>query len=151
MRLQDQLDEANITIADQNAELGALNRQVGVLAQGLSEITTDDPSGRETISNILGNMQKSEAFQGQMRDATQGRLLIRNYTGLPQLVYINGTPWQVRRNDSYIWVPLGVVTIQQSNSSRPQLVNNWKFKKNPDPTTRPRVPNYSEATFDLRN
>ena len=76
-------------------------------------------------------------------------MVLHNFTGEPRLLYINGNAWQVRTNESYIWVPLGVVSIQRSVSDAPTLVTHWEFKKNLDPRTSEEIPYYSEATYNL--
>lgn len=155
-RLEDQLVNTerqlqSMTAAnmDLQSQVEALTQKVESLARSMGEMVADDGTSGPRM-NLLGNMEKSENFREDFRSATQGRLVINNFTGMPQLLYINGNVWQVRTNESYIWVPLGVVSIQRSVSDEPTFVTDWNFKKNEDPRTRGKVPYYSEAHYDLR-
>lgn len=156
-RLEDQVAEfrsymqtALSTKIEMENEISALKIRVEDLTSSLKEIVTKDPSSQQSISNVLGNMQTSDAFQKDFRSATQGRLVIQNFTGAPRLLYINGSLWEVRTNESFVWVPLGVVSIQRTPDAAPAFVTDWKFKKNEDANTRGQVPYYSEATYSLK-
>lgn len=155
-RLEDQVAEfrsymqtALSTKIELESEISALKIRVEDLTNSLKEVVTKDPTTQQNISNVLGNMQTSDAFQKDLRSATQGRLVIKNFTGAPRLLYINGSLWEVRTNESFVWVPLGVVSIQRTPNATPSFVTDWEFKKNEDPNTRGKVPYYSEATYSL--
>ncbi|MGH7127716.1 MAG: hypothetical protein ACREIV_04045, partial [Planctomycetaceae bacterium] len=92
----------------------------------LARLSTQDESGGHTL-NVLGNMSNSPQFRRQLRQAVQGKLRFINETGEEQVVYVNGSPWLVRLDDSYIHVPLGTVSIQRGGGERPIFLNEWQF------------------------
>ncbi len=113
-----------------------LHEQIKQLDSRLTQLfTTLDARlseiGREVngqyISDVIGNMSKSPAFQRDMQAATQGKLVFHNNWGIDRLLYINGTAWSVRPGTSYIWVPATRVSIQTVSNGAPSVYDNWQF------------------------
>lgn len=149
VNVERQLQTMTAANMDLKSQVEALTQKLDSLSRSMGDLLAEGGASGPKM-NILGNMEKSEDFRKDFRSAAQGRLVINNFTGMPQLLYINGNVWQVRTNESYIWVPLGVVSIQRAVSDAPTFVTNWEFKKNDDARTRGDVPYYSEARYDLR-
>jgi hypothetical protein len=71
----------------------------------------------------LGRMAEDPVFRTEMGRAMQGRLDLQNFLGMPKIIYINGTAWTVRTGESYIYVPVGKVTIQESRHADPTFID----------------------------
>lgn len=120
------------TVANQMQSLNidALNgmaTQLQELSVAMSQIATQSGDGYNI--DILGKMNSSANFREEMRRATQGRILFRNYTGVPQLVYVNGTAWNVTTGESYIDAAVGKVSTQMAYFDlAPVVYDHWKFE-----------------------
>ncbi len=105
----------------------AMATQLQELSVAMSQIATQGTDGYDI--DLLGKMNSSSTFREQMRRATQGRILFRNYTGVPQLVYVNGTAWNVTAGESYIDAAVGNVTAQMAYFElAPKTYDHWKFE-----------------------
>ncbi len=103
--------------------------------QKLSDIAKFDTSSGRYRLDLLGNMQSPEfrsEFRSEIRSevdrSSRFRLVISNYTGREQLLYINGTQWRVRNGRSAVSVASGPVTVQRLLSNgvwRDEVLNSW--------------------------
>ncbi len=107
--------------------LQAMGEQMAELNTALSQIVTQSGDGYNI--DILGKMNSSATFREEMRRATQGKIMFKNFTGLPQLVYINGTAWNVQPGESYIDAAVGNVSAQMAYFDlAPKSYNHWQFE-----------------------
>ncbi len=118
----------------------SLEQRIEILEEAFSElqtivrqISTQNSDGYSP--NILAKMTESESFRSEVGKAVQGKLRFRNYTGVGQVLYVNGSPWRVLPGESHIYVPYGVVTTAQSPFDTPTewKADNWTFSgSNPE-------------------
>lgn len=107
----------------------SLGAQVQELNVALSNIATQSGDGYKL--DILGKMSSDANFREEMRRATQGKIMFNNTTGFPQVVYINGTAWNVGVGESYIMAPVGNVSAQMAYFDlAPKSYDHWKFEDN---------------------
>ncbi|MDA7977271.1 MAG: DUF2730 domain-containing protein [Pirellulales bacterium] len=105
----------------------ALGDEVRELSVAMSQIATQSGDGYNV--DILGKMSTSANFREELRRATQGRIVFNNFTTLPQLVYINGTAWNVQPGQTYIDAAVGTVSAQMAYFElAPKTYDHWKFE-----------------------
>lgn len=129
------------SLATDNARLmelvSALQTRIAELEKALAA------TGQQGVPNILGNMP-NQSFHNQVQHAVQGKLNLHNYTGREVILYINGTPWTVRTNESFVWVPMGITAVKREFDAAPKFVEgrDWQWNANGQ---------YSEATFRINS
>ena len=133
-RLQDiagRVDGYDGQVATGNGEVQDLRRIVQQQGQILERISTQQNSMGVYTPNLLGNSQYDRpAFRREVARAVQGRLLINNPDlSQERVIYVNGTPWRARIGQSYIWVPMGNVSVSQYPGITPQQFDNWQFNE----------------------
>jgi hypothetical protein len=132
------LDKAN---AAQAADLAEIRRNLGKIASDMGFIVervadtdaklkdlvkADASNPNRNVVDLLGNMERSAAFRGDVDKITTGRLLIDNPTGVDQYMYINGTLWRVIPGRSFAPVSRGAVSVQRPGGAV-EVLNNWQF------------------------
>ena len=130
--LQRRIEAMNNLLETQLDRNTVLERQYDELSSKLESLGTSD--GENYFPNLLGNMQRSEKFRDEVKQAMQGRLSFDNTTGSIQRVFVNGALWEVIPGRSFTMVPYGRVTLHVSHvdgtMSEPVDRDDWQFEKN---------------------
>ena len=71
----------------------------------------------------LGRMAEDPVLRSDLGRVMQGRLNLENFVGAPKVLYVNGTAWTVRTGESYIYVPVGKISIQESREATPTFID----------------------------
>ena len=106
-------------------ELGSAKQVAEQAFAGLGDITVRD--GQRLVPNLYGNAQESGMARSDLYRSVQGKVVIRNYTGQDQTVYINGTKWRARKNASHVFVPLGYVSFRKPWDAEYEVRRDWDF------------------------
>lgn len=113
------LDDLTRLVSRNNADLNAI----------LREVAEDDGKGGNWKIKVNALSDKEGKPRTDVIRVLQGRLLIDN-PGDERLLYVNGTPWKAIKGRSYIWVPVGAVTISTEGGIEPSVYSEWE--RNPD-------------------
>lgn len=126
------------TVAGHGELLASLSRTVAGYAPWLEAISTprsaSNPNDYEDMApDIFGRMQAPAAEKGaearqvphrkyleHVQRATNGMLKLHNNTGRDQRVIVNGTVWIASPGKSYVWVPIGPLTIGRRGGEVPE-------------------------------
>lgn len=120
-------------LAQQVVELSKLvadlREQVRGLQSQLATLSLSSDSG--ALENAFGRIPKDRNLLETYGRAAQGKLRIHNYRGVPTEIYVNGTRWSARVNESYIFVPVGKVAILEARDlgvREPVVmpISNWR-------------------------
>jgi hypothetical protein len=84
-----------------------------------------------TFDNVLGNIPNNPRRLDTFGRVAQGKLNIENQTGAASEIYVNGTRWSAIRGESYIYIPVGKVAIEEGRfmgTSNPKIypISEWK-------------------------
>ena len=90
----------------------------------LSELS-DGPS---LAGRVVGALPNNDELRRQLETATQGKIVIRNYTGTEAPLYVNGTLWSARKGPSHIYSPTGRVAFQRTPTSDPTFKSDWIYE-----------------------
>jgi TolA-binding protein len=108
-------------VADLKARNTTLGEMVNQYLNELEEL-------RAGSGNILGKMQTSPQGREELRRAIQGKLLLDNRTGLSQVMFVNGTEYNIPAGKSRMYVPFGVVRANLSWENAKEW-NDWFFEE----------------------
>ena len=107
-------------------EVDALRATVAALNQAL--VNLQDP--RELSRNALGAMSEDADLRAGLGQMLQGKIRLVNDTGSPEVVYINGTAWTVVTGESYIFSPVGTVSLQRAGYEEPTFMGIQEWYEN---------------------
>ncbi len=123
----DDLAEIRKNLGKIASDMGFVVERVADTDAKLKDLVKADASNpNRNVVDLLGNMERSPAFRGDVDKITTGRLVIDNPTGIDQYLYINGTLWRVIPGRSFAPVSRGAVTVQRPGGAI-DVLNNWQF------------------------
>lgn len=115
-------------LSTRNADaVAALQPRVADNDEKLRQIVTGSPSTGYMV-DIVGKMTESPAFKAAVERATQGRLYVHNHSDVERTLYLNGSLWRARPGRTYIYAPVGTVTVHNSYG-RPMPIDSagWRY------------------------
>jgi hypothetical protein len=125
-RLTD-LSDHQIALEEENARLKQQLQAMEVLAAKVETLEAQlagvDDLARREADSALGRMADDPVLRTEFGRQLQGRLNLNNTLGVEKVVFINGTAWTVRTGESYIYVPVGKVSIQESLDGEPIFID----------------------------
>jgi len=103
------LEEMSRKLVEQQKLIDDLQEKIIVMEESLARLLETAGSSED----LLGAMSSAPEMRRVLGKATQGKLHILNFRGVPTEIYVNGTLWSARPNRSFVYVPMGTVTVQQ--------------------------------------
>lgn len=139
-KVLDAVDLAQRAVVEMNSDLAKLKDSLKTVtanvdrnSQEIAKIV-DQASGPTTVTArrpIDDLADESRKLKRDVIRTMQGRLLLKNSdTASEKTIYVNGTPWRARVGRSFLWVPLGHVSVGV-NGKDPELRSDWVL----NPTT----------------
>ena len=137
----DPRDEKIFQLTERVASLETELQELKQRLRQLQDVERELANLRDAISNLelasndqnpgrraLGAMSESPQLRGEIAEQLQGKVRLVNNTGQPQVVYINGTPWTVIQGRSFVFAPIGTVSIQRLGEAEPIFkgVHEWE-------------------------
>ncbi len=107
-------------------EVEGLKATVAALQQALAN--SQDQS--ELSRSALGAMAEDSQLRSGLAQMLQGKLRLINQTGENKVLYINGTPWTVLMGETYIFVPVGMVSFVSESSDSPTFKGIQEWNEN---------------------
>ncbi len=105
-----------ISIPRNSADLSPENRAPDIFGRML----TPDPGEAPGPADAAQNEEPQRRYLEHIQRATHGKLKINNTTGRDQPLIINGVAWIASRGNTYVWVPVGPLTIARRGGEVPQ-------------------------------
>lgn len=101
-------------------EMEVLRAKVATLEAQLADV---GKIAQTEADNSLGRMAEDPVLRTELGRAMQGKLNLTNSLGVQKVIYINGTAWTVRTGESYVYVPVGKISIQESLDAVPTFID----------------------------
>ncbi len=121
------LSDRQIALEEENRQLKLQLEDVEILAAKLqtleAQLADVGDMARREADEALGRMADDPVLRTEFGRQLQGRLNLDNQSGVEKVIYINGTAWTVRKGESYIYVPVGKVSIQHSIDDQPKFID----------------------------
>lgn len=125
-KLQERAGGAESRLDDHDSRIRAAGEIARDNDEKLQSLAISDGSGGYML-DLSAKMERNAAFQQEVQETLQGKLRIHNESSSERRIHINGTAWRARPGWSYVWVPLGPVTIHRNADSTPETSDQWEF------------------------
>ncbi len=121
------LSERQIALEEENRQLKLQLEDVEILTAKLATLEAQladvGNMARREADEALGRMADDPVLRTEFGRQLQGKLNLNNQSGIEKVIYINGTAWTVRTGESYIYVPVGKVSIQETKDAQPKFID----------------------------